>query len=55
MTNSEIRIMLSVLVAEIDRDIWRSYFLKDYDEGNQKEDLDKLVSICEKHLRGVEL
>ena len=51
MTNSEIRIMLSVLVAEIGRDIWRSYFLKEYDAGNQKEDLNRLVSICEKHLK----
>ena len=51
MTNKEIKIMLSVLVAEIDHDVWKSYFLKSHDEGDQEKKLNRLVSICEKHLK----
>ena len=51
MTNREIEIMLSVLVGAIDHDVWKSYFLKSYDEGDQEKKLNSLVSICEKHLK----
>ena len=51
MMYAEIKDMLSELIEDIDYDIWKSYFIKDYDMGDQEEELERLVGICWKHIK----
>ena len=52
MTDDQIKAMLSDVVAEVDYDSWKIYFVKDYAEEPEliEESLDRMVEIVKKHL-----
>lgn len=62
MNREQIRNLLSDLIQEIDYDIWKEYFVYDYEEDEEddefvnelSEELDRLVEIVERHLEDAE-
>ena len=50
MSDAKIEEMLSKLIEEVDYDIWKEYFLEEYDDGDRVTERQRLIEICKEFI-----